>query len=136
MMDLAELVGYEKNYFSLLERGQKRIDDETAVKIALALELDPMHVLLAGLKERLPTRFRSYVPTQLDGEVEGARYATTREFQAEHFEFESKRVRINATADWQGNLTIKRTLEEIRPTSTQRPVSQMFFRERCLGGES
>lgn len=54
--DLAELIGKDQKFISLIERGQRRVDVLEFYVIAKAMGLDPLR-MYGQLIKRLPDRF-------------------------------------------------------------------------------
>ena len=132
IQQVAQAVGFDRSYFSLLERGRRRLDDEAVARVALLLGLDPTEALLAGVRERLPEPLRGFIPADLQRDDADLLHAA-RTHQSQAFDFEIERSRIRATSDWDGNVRFERTLEGCRPNAAQRPVFEITFRERAVG---
>ncbi len=130
---LAAAVGYDPSYFSMVERGLRRIEEEAVVRTALVLGIDPTVALLSALREKLPAEMKRFVPAELHPEDASAVFDTVRRFQSEDHDFEIQVSRLEAAADWDGNVRITRTIEDCRPNASGRPVGELSFSERLVG---
>ena len=135
LTQLSSEVGFHPSYLSLVERGQRQLDEKGILRVAKALKLDVQAALIAALRERLPEAERQVLPESLAANEDDARLQAVRRFQRDHFDYEVERLRVQVSVDWDGNVRTVRTFEGCRPNAAGRPVWEIAFRERIVGAE-
>ena len=96
LTQLSSEVGFHPSYLSLVERGQRQLDEKGILRVAKALKLDVQAALIAALRERLPEAERQVLPDSLAANEEDARLQAVRRFQRDHFDYEVERLRVQS----------------------------------------